>query len=632
MYIFDVVPLTKIPRGLPDVLSYYSSEPVPIGSWVQVTFRNKKVTGIVLGATDLRSRKLDLKKAASFQLKKIEKKIDAEHISFNRLALADFISKTYFASLGASLKSLLPQFLGKKGYDFQDAASPSRQKTETRKEYKIIDFSRRSQIYEELLTPYLRSNRQVFICVPDTISGLTLERAFSKFNPLFVTGGASNKVFHAQWQTIVSGAPSLIIGTRVALGLPFRNLGLVLVDEESGFAHVSDMTPRIHGARVCEKISELAGADLITTDFLPTLQRYHKGAREIPVSRSAPIVADMAWERSGGNRSIFCRDIQLRLDEIGKLGRGKAIFFVPRLGYAPRLVCSGCDRSLSCQNCTSMLVLYRDESSRETVRCHHCGYRAPRPSRCPFCKAYGLSNRGLGLDKVAASLAKDFNIRGFRVPEIYKMSSELESSAAAVDQIDRFRASGYAVLVGTQSLLACKGELTAPFLGLLHADALAVAPDFQIDEKVFRTITGLRHLADTMIIQSHNPEFRLFKMLDKPNDFFDSELSMRERFDYPPYTRFVLLTTSDANQAIARDSAVKIYTSLQDAIRIWKIPSFTVTQPYPRYVSKERGTYRWSILIKAKNHDINGNSAALRELVSVVPPGWMVEADPQSII
>lgn len=633
MFVLDVIPLSFIPRNQGQVFSYFHDKKLKNGTIVEVSLRNHLVKGVVVGADDLDTRKLLLKKGGDFDLKNIIKAPNQNpQVSHWQLKIAYFLGSYFYSPLGLALAHVLPPFWGKRRYVAMANDEPVKELPEN--ETKLIISSqpdKQSEVYKDLITKTIRNNRQVLLIVPEISFFNYFGSAYKEFNPVVLSSSTSNKDYFEFWGKVRNGNAKLIISTRVGLFLPFKNLGLIIVDDEPNPAYKSDMTPRYTTNELSKFVAAHFGAGLVFGALVPSLECYSPNKKLTTVINgpSAKVsIISFVDEIKAGNFSSFSRDLK---EEIFKTiaANKKVILYVPRRGHANFMYCEHCGASIKCPNCDTAMVFHKAENK---LICHHCNAQAPIPKSCLQCQGYTLKFYGVGTTGVKERLEvilADTPVHD----KIFVLDSDTTGDKPEVEQkiIDDFSAPGASVLITTQMIFSHSHVIRASLAGVINADALINIPDFRGEENLFRQLYSLNKMSDRLIIQTHNPENPAIKAVVDGNwqTFFEAELENRKMFSYPPFSKFIKLSYSHKNPKEAHDQATTVFEKLKTGARYLGLNGkIEIIPPVPAFLSRERGFYVWRLILKIKNGDVKKRN----ELLNFIPHGWIIDVDPNNII
>jgi len=645
MYIIDVIPLALIPRNQDQILSYFYSEELAVGSVVETSFHFRKIKCIVVGCGTIKSRKLDFKKMADFELKNISKVINREpQVSEQQLKIAQWISNYYYAPLGICLKHILPPFWGKQKYRSPRATLGSRGSPS------VASFQ--PDNHEKHIKHELNSGKQVFLMVAENMAGKYFLEKYAEFNPVCVNSGLKNKQYFEIWKKVQTGETKLIIGTRIGLFLPFNNLGLIIVDDESNDAYKSDMTPRYYAPDLTEFVAGLYGANTVISSIFPRIETLFKLKINFTDSNKEKTeLINMISEIKSANFSIFSRELkEILLNPIlnqqPKNKNQKLILFVPRRGHANYVVCQTCGKTIKCPNCNVNLVVHQQPSlknflNRQSVTsdqllvCHHCDHSRIYPKQCPSCGDHRLKPIGIGIEKVETELKKYYNRANLACPKILRLDGDsVKNETEELETINSFLKTEPAILLATQMLFSYKHLLanliSKPITGIISADSLINIPDFRSEESLFRQFMIIAAISKKIILQTNNPEdsaISLFSRL-KISEFVNLEINNREILKYPPFAKFTKITYKHFDAGRAGREAHIAAEKIRQIIKQNKF-GIEAVGPYPAFISKEKGLFIWNILLKYQSAEIKTRNEILRV---VSGKGWTIDVDPRSVV
>src|SRR3989344_5827947 len=291
MYILEVTPLISIPRSQNQVLSYFYTEKLEIGSLVEVKINKRTIKALIVGSQNLKDLKIKLKKEADFELKPILKVVQRPSlVNEKQLNLALWLSAKYYAPLGLCVKAVLPPFWDKK------TTLP------------------RSDL-ESLKRPCPPAGRpdlaisQKLVLIPEKIMAIYFLEKYAGENPVFLSSSTPNKEYFNIWQRVLNGEIKTIVGTRVALFLPFKNLKEIIVEDESNAAYRSDYTPKYAAGDLARRVAKEYGVKITINDLFPRVETYYElGEKMLPKPRNKLFnisFANMVTEIKNANFSIF---------------------------------------------------------------------------------------------------------------------------------------------------------------------------------------------------------------------------------------------------------------------------------------------------------------------------------------
>ncbi|MBI2676979.1 MAG: primosomal protein N' [Candidatus Yanofskybacteria bacterium] len=619
MYILEVIPLTAIPRNQDQILSYFYEEKLPAGALVEVEIRKRKITAVVLASKSLAELKIKLKKEADFELKPIGKILKEQPVlNQHQLNIALWLSVKYFAPLGLCVKAMLPAFLLKRSGEY--ASSAVRRRQVRRK--------------EEAYSPDLSNQGQKLILTPEKIMAEHFLEKYKKENPVFLSSSTPTKEYFDIWQRVKNGEIKTIVGTRVALFLPFNNLKEIIVEAESNIAYRSDYTPKYDTGILARRTAKEYGAKLIINDSLPKVETYFEfGEETLPQKTKVDIsFANMVGEIKNTNFSIFSAELKEQLKSAVQQ-KNKIIIFVPRKGYAPYLLCQNCGYIPRCPNCDRNLTAFKlttyNLKPKTILKCHHCQNIQPTLNVCPNCNKSVLEYKGLGIEKAEEKLVKFFKDQNITSPKILALSSDTPQKEEE-KIIDQFKNPGPAILLTTQKILSYQRLLKADLVGILNLESLLNFVDFGTEEEALRIVFILSQMTEKTLIQGYDSDARVVKTILSQDfkSFYEEELEARKEFSYPPFAELIKLIFRHQDSRTAEREAEIVRERLNHELGI-KNYGKEIEIIGPNAGLKEKGLHTQEIVLKVVKNPIVEPSAHYgarrNELLRLVPSGWQIE-------
>lgn len=640
MYLIEVIPLSRLPRSLPDVFSYFTPLLIEPGTAVEMRVQNRKLVGIVLRSSLVKDAKQALR-SAPYALKKIERVISS-HPIFNQRDFAFFSKFTehYITSPGAILKLFLPSFIAKPKVlaslpKREVSPEPAASSTE------VIIGIKHLPHYVKAVESALKDQRQALIITPEIVLAQNLHGLLKEQSlpTALVTSRLPDKELKAAWLGAYAGKPLAIIGTHMALFLPFTDLGLIIIDDDGSPYHKSwDQEPRYHNRTVAEMLKTFYGSRLILGGAPPSLDAYGKTKDPsapallslLPDEEHPPLSFFVDMQKEGKERGEFTVISQVVKDKLRTVlaNNGRAFLFVNRKGFAPFILCQECGEAFLCANCSVPLVYHAQESlSLPTLLCHHCSAKQPAPDICARCGSHRLKAYGIGVQRVIRELKKLF-------PQTPIIGVDADEQARIVESISsRLEKTPSYIAVGTEyavsGLALPKGELAA----IISIDTALRLPDFMQNERLFRILTLVRRLAGKhFILQSFSKEPELLYDLFHGTfgHFAEKELKERRKFAYPPFGELIKLTVRERGREPALARVKKLRLALDSLERQAPPGTVEVTNPYPAYVEKKKGRFIFHILIKIVNKQ---ESSTIKQILrAIVPPEVIIDVGPNTLL
>ncbi|MCX7643686.1 MAG: primosomal protein N' [Rhodobacteraceae bacterium] len=474
---------------------------------------------------------------------------------------------------------------------------------------KGVTGSGKTEVYLEAVAECLRRGRQALVLMPEiALTQGFLARVEDRFGarPAEWHSGVTSTERRRLWRMAAEGQAQLVVGARSALFLPFRDLGLVVVDEEHDPSYKQEDGVLYNARDMAVLRASLADAQVILSSATPSLETWAnaaagKYARLDLADRFGPAVLpgmraiDMRAERLAPGRWIspaLVRAVEARL-----AAGEQSLLFLNRRGYAPVTLCRACGHQIGCDHCDARMVEHR---FLKRLVCHQCGETKPVPEACPNCGAAGrLAAVGPGVERLAEEVAALFPQARVRV-----LSSDLFGTARALRAEIAAIAAGEAdIVIGTQ--LVAKGH-NFPLLtlvGVIDADLGLQGSDLRAAERTFqllRQVAGRAGRAERpglALLQTFQPDHPVIRAILGGDEeaFWRAEAREREALGMPPYGRLagVILSSPDLQAVfdlgnrLAREDAALRRIGAQ------------VFGPAPAPIARIRGRHRVRLLVKA---------------------------------
>lgn len=575
---------------------------VPLG-------KNKTYVGVVLC--------LHNRRPEGVEVKDIRELIDLQPtVGEQQFRLWQWIADYYMCPLGDVLKAALPggmkRPLGRKYQFNEDSGSMLReindqlerkglseaQRTAYEQichEFETKDItllhgvtsSGKTEIYMHLIYKYISEGRQVLYLLPEiALTTQITERLRTVF-------GDSMGVYHSKftekvreevYQRQISDHPyQLILGVRSSIFLPFRDLGLIIVDEEHDASYKQqEPAPRYHARNVAMMLAKMYGAKTLLGTATPSFETYHlakKGRygyveltqRYLGLQLPTVTIVDMKEEKRkkmavGAFSSRLLEAMHNALDR-----NQQVILFQNRRGYSSFMECKQCGWVPRCPHCDVSLTYHK---RRQLLTCHYCGYTTRMPEQCPCCEEKKFADVGLGTEKVEDQIHEIF-------PDAKTLRMDLDTAKtrSQFEQIiNDFSAHQADILIGTQMVTKGLDFSDVSVVGVLNADTMLNQPDFRSYERSFQTLSqvagraGRKHEAGEVILQTKHADSDIVRQIAQ-NDYwgmFYQQMTERRDFKYPPFQRLIYIylrhRDGDLLEHVAIDMADRLRKVFGDRI------------------------------------------------------------------
>ncbi|HFC76786.1 MAG TPA: primosomal protein N' [Candidatus Moranbacteria bacterium] len=666
-YIISVIPLLKIPLSREQFFYYLNNKKISRGSLVEIPFGKRKIKGVVIES------KKDFPRLGNIKLKKIKKIIEDKFLSEKQIKLAQFISDYYICSSGIILKNFIPKQVKFSPRITASVSTSSIQKikltvaqrsiikTITKKQPASLlnkNFllfgdasSGKTQIYFEVIKKIIKSkNYQALILLPE-LTGIAQEverygQEFDKKDIAILHSKISKGQFYKYWKDIKSGKIKIIIGTRQAVFAPFKNLKVIIIDEEHDISHKQwDMTPRYDARTVAEEMAEIYNAKIIFGSATPRIEKYYQAKNKKMALLRLPklstlnlnsqiTITDLRkehWHNWKKVKTVSPISTELKAEMAYNLKYNRQIvLFINRQGMSSFSVCVACKEVLKCPDCERALT-YRKKGNYE---CLHCKFEAGDFPLCPNCQGMIFKNIGLGTEKIETEVEKLFPSAKIARAD----SSSMRTIRAQEKLWQDFSRKKIDILIGTQMIAKSWDLPNIGLVGIIDADSLFNFPDFYTDEIAFSLITQTigrinrpqSKFAGTAIIQTYHPENQIIKWATekKYQELYQHEIKQRRALKYPPFTHIIKLLFQDYDKKSVEQEAEKVYKKIISDIK--QSSTLQVYPPQEPLTPKIRGRYRQQIIIKTKNYP--GIPKKLLSNIQNLKSGWLVDVNPVNIV
>ena len=452
-----------------------------------------------------------------------------------------------------------------------------------------VTSSGKTEMYINLIAEQLCHGKQVLYLLPEialTVQIINrLKRFFGNRVGVYHSKFNDNQRVEVYMSLLHDGddpakpAFDIILGVRSSVFLPFKRLGLVIVDEEheNTFKQFNP-APRYHARDAAVILAAGHGAKVLLGSATPSLESYYnaqvgkygiatisKRYKEIELPE-IHIVDTLMARKKKLMKSFFSPQLVDAIEQALNLNE-QVILFQNRRGFSPYVECEECAWVPQCKHCAVSLTYHK--KSNQLV-CHYCGYSIPNLSSCLACGSTKMTVRGFGTERVEDEL-----VLFFPSARIGRMDLDTTRSKNAYERIiSDFEQGRIDILVGTQMVTKGLDFDRVSLVGILNADNLLNFPDFRAHERSFQLMSqvagraGRKHKRGKVIIQTTNPEHQVIKQVVANNfeQLFKSQLIQRKTFHYPPYSRLLRITLKHRNSNTLAVAARQLADNLRKRI------------------------------------------------------------------
>ncbi|MEG2070018.1 MAG: primosomal protein N', partial [Bacteroidales bacterium] len=495
-----------------------------------------------------------------------------------------------------------------------------------------VTGSGKTEIYIKLIDKVLSEGKQVLYLLPEiALTSQIVNRLrkyfgdrvgvyHSRFNE-YERVEIWNRVLQHDSNTHFNNKYQLILGARSSLLLPYKELGLIIVDEEHDASYKQmDPAPRYHARDSAIVLSSIHHGKTLLGTATPSLESYYNveqnkyglvrlterfAASTLPDIWIVNLSESMKQKKMHGHFSQFLLDHMTEALE----KQEQIILFQNRRGFSLRLYCNSCQTMPTCIHCDVTLTYHKNN---HLLKCHYCGYAIEVPTVCPHCKSTDIEMKGFGTEKIEESISELFPHA-----TIARMDLDTTRSKNSYQKIiSDFENHKTDILVGTQMVTKGLDFNRVSVVGILNADNLISFPDFRSFERAFQILSqvsgraGRKDIPGKVIIQSYQPEHPALQYV-VANDFntmYLHQMEERKQFNYPPVCRMIKLTLKHKDQEIVN----RVSLALAPILR--KQFPHMVLGPESPLVSKIQNYYLKDFWIKLpKNGQLDASKLSLQK-------------------
>lgn len=478
-----------------------------------------------------------------------------------------------------------------------------------------VTASGKTQLYIRLIEAALAKGETVLYLLPEiALTAQITQRLKLHFgNQLAVYHSKFNDNERAEiWHKVLKGEFKIVIGARSSIFLPFRDLGLIIVDEEHENSYKQfDPAPRYHARDTAIYLAFLQQAKVLLGSATPSIESYYNaksgkyglvelsqrfGDAQLP---EIEVVNIATAGRQDEMQSYFSHVL---LEQIEKAVERKeqVILFQNRRGHTTFLQCRTCGYVAKCVNCDVSMTYHK---SSDMLHCHYCGHNENPINVCPACGMPHLESKGYGTERIEEELE-------ILMPNIKVGRLDLDSTRGkhGFDKIiAAFDDHEFDVLIGTQMVAKGLDFGRVSLIGIINADGIINFPDFRAYERAFSLFeqvsgrAGRRDQKGKVIIQTYSPQHPVIEQVLQHDylGMFMREVTERKNFDYPPFIRLIKLDIKHGDQQQVHYSAQQLAKALRTHL------GTRVLGPEPPLVARVRNKYIQTITLKIERTGIS---------------------------
>ncbi len=471
-----------------------------------------------------------------------------------------------------------------------------------------VTSSGKTQIYISLIEQYMQQGKQVLYMLPEIALTTQIIRRLQKHF------GGNIAIYHSKfnpnerveiWNKVKNGTIKAVLGARSSLFLPFKNLGLIIADEEHDASYKQqDPSPRYNARDAAIYYASLFNAKVLLGSATPSIESYFNatqnkyGLVELnerfgDVAMPVIEIIDLKKIPNLTKEKIALSPQLIEAVDIALKNKKQVILFQNRRGYSPYSICQTCGWIPQCNNCDVTLTFHK---AKNKLSCHYCGSSYPVINTCAACGSHQFNQKNFGTEKIEELLAEQFSDA-----KIARMDLDTVKGKNDHDTLIKlFEQQRIDILVGTQMVVKGLDFEHVQLVGVIDADGILNFTDFRVNERAYQLMeqvsgrAGRKDGNGKVLVQvsnTYHPVLEFVKLHDYKKLFF-YELESRKAYQYPPFFRIIKLTCKHKEKTIAEQGANIIIQNLGKQFEPY------INGPAQPIVDRIRNQYLWEILIK----------------------------------
>ena len=471
-----------------------------------------------------------------------------------------------------------------------------------------VTSSGKTEIYIRLIEEYMAQGKQVLYMLPEiALTAQTIRRLQKHF-------GGHIAIYHSKfnpnerveiWNKVKSGEIKAVLGARSSLFLPFKDLGLIIADEEHDASYKQqEPAPRYHARDAAIYYASLFKAKVLLGSATPSIESYYNceqnkyglvtlrerfGNVQMP---KIEIIDTKTVITKGRQKVMITPQLQQAIHTSLEAGK-QVILFQNRRGYSPYMLCAVCGWIPQCKNCDVTLTYHK---AKNKMVCHYCGTSYPVLQTCAACGSHQFVQKNFGTEQIEESVAETFPSARIARMDYDSVKGKNDHDAL----IKLFEQQRIDILVGTQMVVKGLDFAHVNLVGILDADGILNFTDFRVNERAFQLMeqvsgrAGRKDGKGDVLIQVSNTFHPVLQFVQQ-HDYtllYNFEMANRKQFFYPPFSRLIQVIFKHKENHIAEEAANLMVQGLKTNF------ANNITGPAEPLVNRIRNQYLWEILIK----------------------------------
>lgn len=475
-----------------------------------------------------------------------------------------------------------------------------------------VTASGKTQLYIKLIEEAIANGGQVLFLLPEIALTTQIVHRIKQYF------GDKIGVYHSKfndnerveiWNKVLNGTYQVVLGARSAVFLPFKDLKLVVVDEEHESSYKqNEPAPRYQARDAAIVLAHLHQAKVVLGSATPAVESFYNaqtdkygfvvlnerfGGVQLPLQEVVSIAEETKRKKMTSYfTSVLIEDITTALEN-----NEQVILFQNRRGYATILICATCGYAPKCVNCDVSLTYHKTSGK---LHCHYCGYHQNTLNICPACGSVHIEQKGFGTERVEEELSLIF-------PDAKIARLDLDSTRTknGMQQIlSDFQDKKSQILIGTQMVAKGLDFDNVSLIGVINADTLLNYPDFRAFERSYQLLSqvagraGRREKQGKVVIQAYDDSHRIIKQVVASDyeQMYADEMAERKQFNYPPFCRLIFIYVKHKDASLLNVAAQSLANALKAQL------GNRILGPEQPLVSRIRNYYIKQIIIKTEKN------------------------------
>ena len=478
-----------------------------------------------------------------------------------------------------------------------------------------VTGSGKTEVFMNVIKAVVDSGKQAVMLVPEiALTPQMMERFIARFGERVAVyhSGLSMGERYDEWKKMRDGAADIVIGARSAVFAPFKNIGIIIIDEEHEGSYKSEVAPRYDTKEVARFRAAQSRCAVVYASATPDIRTYYKVKnKQIDLlelktrTNKRPIpevsIVDMRAELAGGNKTIFSKKLIYELSK-NLENREQSILFLNRRGFSTFVSCRNCGFVASCPNCNISLTYHK---FNDILKCHYCGYTIRNYTQCPKCASKYIRYFGGGTQKVEEEVKKIFP-----GASTIRMDVDTTSRRNAHEKLlGEFEKNKTDILIGTQMVAKGLDFPNVTLVGVVSADTMLNIDDYRSAERSFDLLeqvsgrAGRAEKKGRAVIQTYSPEHNaiIYAREHDYQSFYENEIAVRKVMWYPPFCEMISVLFAGVSESLVSQCAKNFARVIASAEK--SAQRMQILGPVPASVAKIKNKFRWRLIIKCADSD-----------------------------